>query len=63
MSALGLGIDVPDIQVVVHIGKPYSLVEYAQQSGRAERDGQRSEEHGCEYRPNIDRRPREQMYV
>ncbi|KAJ3453241.1 hypothetical protein MRS44_018896 [Fusarium solani] len=42
-NALGLGIDVPDIRAVVHIEMPRTMADYAQQSGRAGRDGQRSE--------------------
>ncbi|KAF5227551.1 hypothetical protein FANTH_14744 [Fusarium anthophilum] len=42
-NALGLGIDVPDIRAVVHVEMPYRMADYAQQSGRAGRDGQRSE--------------------
>lgn len=42
-NALGLGIDVPDIRAVVHVEMPYRLADYAQQSGRAGRDGLRSE--------------------
>jgi superfamily II DNA helicase RecQ len=42
-NALGLGIDVPDIRAVIHLEMPYRMADYAQQSGRAGRDGQRSE--------------------
>jgi superfamily II DNA helicase RecQ len=42
-NALGLGIDVPDIRAVVHVEMPFRMADYAQQSGRAGRDGQRSE--------------------
>ncbi|KAF6793337.1 hypothetical protein CMUS01_16109 [Colletotrichum musicola] len=42
-NALGLGIDVPDIRLVLHVGMPYEMADYAQQSGRAGRDGQTSE--------------------
>ena len=42
-NALGLGVDVPDIRVVIHVGKVYALKDYAQESGRAGRDGQKSE--------------------
>ncbi|KAH7459142.1 hypothetical protein FOMA001_g20253 [Fusarium oxysporum f. sp. matthiolae] len=42
-NALGLGIDVPDIRVVMHVEMPFEMADYAQQSGRAGRDGKRSE--------------------
>jgi superfamily II DNA helicase RecQ len=42
-NALGLGIDMPDVRVVVHAGAPRQIRDYAQESGRAGRDGQASE--------------------
>ncbi|KAG9375920.1 RecQ Superfamily II DNA helicase [Pyrenophora tritici-repentis] len=42
-SALGMGVDVPDIRCIVHMDWPFSVLDYAQESGRAGRDGERSE--------------------
>ncbi|OKP04999.1 hypothetical protein PENSUB_6744 [Penicillium subrubescens] len=37
-SALGMGVDIPDIRCIIHIGFPRSLLDYAQESGWAGRD-------------------------
>ena len=37
-NALGLGVDIPDIRVVIHAGAPRKIRDYAQESGRAGRD-------------------------
>ncbi|KAJ9639572.1 hypothetical protein H2199_006607 [Coniosporium tulheliwenetii] len=42
-NALGIGIDIPDIRCIVHADRPRTLLDYAQESGRAGRDGRRSE--------------------
>jgi superfamily II DNA helicase RecQ len=42
-NALGLGVDIPDIRVVIHDGQPRQIRDYAQESGRAGRDGTASE--------------------
>ena len=41
-SAMGCGIDIPDIRLVLHVGTPATMIEFAQQSGRAGRDGSAS---------------------
>jgi superfamily II DNA helicase RecQ len=42
-SALGMGVDIPDIRCIIHVDWPRTILDYAQESGRAGRDGVRSE--------------------
>ncbi len=42
-SAFGMGVDIPDIRFVLHERLPDNLTDFAQQSGRAGRDGQPSD--------------------
>ena len=41
-AAFGMGVDVPNIDVVVRIGCPPSLEELVQEFGRAGRDGRQA---------------------
>lgn len=38
-TALGNGINIPDLCVVLHYGAPYSMTDYIQESGRGARNG------------------------
>jgi superfamily II DNA helicase RecQ len=38
-NALGLGINVQDVRLVIHVGLPYQVRAFAQESGRLGRDG------------------------
>ncbi|KAH2277892.1 hypothetical protein KXV50_006304, partial [Aspergillus fumigatus] len=42
-STLGMGVDIPNIRSIIHLRTPRTLLDYAQESGQAGRDGQRSE--------------------
>lgn len=42
-NMLGLGLDAPSVQAVIHLQMPFQLHEFVQESGRAGRTGLRSE--------------------
>lgn len=39
-SALGTGVDIAGIVLVLHVGMPWSMIDYCQESGRAGRSGE-----------------------
>jgi superfamily II DNA/RNA helicase len=41
-SAFGLGVDFPFVDLVIHVGLPFGLIDYMQQAGRAGRAGQQA---------------------
>lgn len=41
--ALGMGVNIPSVRAVIHIGPPRSVREYYQEAGRAGRDNQQSQ--------------------
>lgn len=40
-SALSMGLDLPDVELVVHLQMPLSMADYYQMAGRAGRNGRR----------------------
>lgn len=39
-KALGMGVDIPNVRLIVHIDAPVNLIEYVQETGRAARNGE-----------------------
>ena len=42
ISAFGLGVDIPNIRLVIHAGLPLGMSEYTQQIGRGGRNGKKT---------------------
>lgn len=42
-TSLGLGLDALNIRAIIHVDRSYTLYEYSQETGRAGRDGNKSE--------------------
>ena len=40
--AMGMGVDIPSIGYIIHVGPPRTVREYFQETGRAGRDGKLS---------------------
>ncbi|KAF1934618.1 P-loop containing nucleoside triphosphate hydrolase protein, partial [Clathrospora elynae] len=40
-SALGTGVDFPGIVFILHVGMPWSMIDFAQETGRGGRAGER----------------------
>ncbi|XP_068692465.1 ATP-dependent DNA helicase Q1-like [Montipora foliosa] len=50
--AMGMGVDIPSIRTVIHVGPPRTVREYFQETGRAGRDGKQA--HALLYYNNRD---------
>ena len=50
--AIGMGVDIPNIRQVIHVGPPCTVKAYLQETGRAGRDGKQSS--ACLYYNNRD---------
>jgi ATP-dependent DNA helicase RecQ len=50
--AIGMGVDIPNIRQVIHVGPPCTVKAYFQETGRAGRDGKQSS--ACLYYNNRD---------
>lgn len=50
--AIGMGVDIPDIRAIIHVGPPCSVMAYFQETGRGGRDGKQS--HAILYYNNRD---------
>lgn len=42
-TALGAGVDYASVRYILHVGAPTGMLDYAQETGRARRDGLQAE--------------------
>lgn len=66
-TALGTGVSYPGVMLVVHVGLPYGLIDFSQESGRAGRGGEQVDsivllEQGWEEREDAIRRRRRKAW-
>jgi hypothetical protein len=66
-TALGTGVSYPGVMLVVHVGLPYGLIDFSQESGRAGRGGEQVDslvllEQGWEKKEDAGRRRRRKIW-
>jgi superfamily II DNA helicase RecQ len=66
-TALGTGVSYPGVMLVVHVGLPYGLIDFSQESGHAGRGGEQVDslvllEQGWEEREDSNRRRRRKAW-
>lgn len=62
-SLLGAGVDIPHIRDIWHFGVPWSLIDFAQETGRAGRDSKPSSSHVFTWSADIERVTRKMNYT
>jgi RecQ family ATP-dependent DNA helicase len=62
-SALGMGVDIPDIRLIVHVDEPRNMLDYAQESGRAGRDGLMSRVVVVRWKRDVEKGERDELVV
>jgi superfamily II DNA helicase RecQ len=55
-SLLGAGVDIPHVRDIWHFGIPWSLIDFAQETGRAGRDGRPASSHVFTWKGNLSHR-------